>query len=174
MAGCAEPEVRTPARAPGPYARSPSRGRDSRVSDGGLPRVEAPEGWVKKVERAPRGKSLGRLLPYLGDWTGSAPSLCQRARRLGQVIRFARCIRAEDARHEIPPTVFGSESRPRPVPYIFSTEEIKRILRRGVGQTQPLSGAHLQHSLRPTGVHRASRVGRQSISVFRTSQQTAW
>ena len=61
-------------------------------------------------------------------WAGSAPSLCQRARRLGQVIRFARYIRAEDARHEIPPTVFGSESRPRPVPYIFSAEEIKRIL----------------------------------------------
>ena len=62
------------------------------------------------------------------EWAGSAPSLCQRARRLGQVIRFARYIRAEDAHHEIPPTVFGSESRPRPVPYIFSAEEIKRIL----------------------------------------------
>jgi len=28
----------------------------------------------------------------------------------------------------MPPTVFGSESRPRPVPYIFSTDEIQRIL----------------------------------------------
>jgi integrase/recombinase XerD len=67
------------------------------------------------------------------EWARSAPSLCQRARRLGQVIRFARYIRAEDARHEIPPTVFGSESRPRPVPYIFSTEEIKRILQTASG-----------------------------------------
>ncbi len=67
------------------------------------------------------------------EWAGSAPSLCQRARRLGQVIRFARYIRAEDARHEIPPTVFGSESRPRPVPYIFSTEEIQRILQTASG-----------------------------------------
>ena len=67
------------------------------------------------------------------EWAGSAPSLCQRARRLGQVIRFARYIRAEDARHEIPPTVFGSESRPRPVPYIFSAEEIKRILQTASG-----------------------------------------
>ena len=28
----------------------------------------------------------------------------------------------------MPPTVFGSESRPRPVPYIFSSDEIQRIL----------------------------------------------
>ena len=53
---------------------------------------------------------------------GSALSLCQRARRLGQVIRFARYIRAEDPHHDLPPTVYGSETRPRPVPYIFSTD----------------------------------------------------
>ena len=62
------------------------------------------------------------------EWARCAPSLSQRARRLGQVIRFARYIRAEDPHHEIPPTVFGSENRPRPVPYIFSKEEIQRIL----------------------------------------------
>jgi len=63
------------------------------------------------------------------EWAGSALSLSQRARRLGQVIRFARYIRAEDPHHEMPPAVFGSESRPRPVPYIFSREEIQSILR---------------------------------------------
>jgi len=62
------------------------------------------------------------------EWARSATSLSQRARRLGQVIRFARYIRAEDPHHEIPPTVFGSENRSRPVPYIFSKEEIQRIL----------------------------------------------
>lgn len=62
------------------------------------------------------------------EWARSATSLSQRARRLGQVIRFARYIRAEDSHHEIPPRVFGSEKRPRPVPYIFSKEEIQRIL----------------------------------------------
>ena len=45
------------------------------------------------------------------------------------MIRFARYIRAEDPHHEIPPAVFGSESRPRPVPYIFASDEIQRILR---------------------------------------------
>jgi integrase/recombinase XerD len=62
------------------------------------------------------------------EWAGSARSLSQRARRLGQVIRFARYIRAEDQRHELPPTVFGSENRPRPVPYIFSREDIQRLV----------------------------------------------
>jgi integrase/recombinase XerD len=62
------------------------------------------------------------------QWAGSAPLLSTRARRLGQVIRFARYIRAEDPHHEMPPAVFGSESRPRPVPYIFSSDEIQRIL----------------------------------------------
>jgi integrase/recombinase XerD len=62
------------------------------------------------------------------EWAGSARSLSQRARRLGQVIRFARYIRVEDQHHEIPPTVFGSENHPRPVPYIFSMDEIQRIL----------------------------------------------
>lgn len=62
------------------------------------------------------------------EWARSATSLSQRARRLGQVMRFAKYIRAEDSHHEIPPRVFGSEKRPRPVPYIFSKEEIQRIL----------------------------------------------
>ncbi len=41
----------------------------------------------------------------------SEPLLSTRARRLGQVIRFARDIRAEESRHEMSPTVFGRGSR---------------------------------------------------------------
>lgn len=61
------------------------------------------------------------------QWAGSALSVPQRARRLGQVIRFARYIRAEDPQHEIPPPVFGSEKGPRPVPYIFHMDNIQRL-----------------------------------------------
>lgn len=53
------------------------------------------------------------------EWAGLARSVHQRARRLGQVIRFTRYVRAEDPSHELPPAVFGSEKRPRPIPYIF-------------------------------------------------------
>jgi integrase/recombinase XerD len=62
------------------------------------------------------------------EWAGLSKSAQQRARRLGQVIRFARYLRAEDPSHELPPPVFGSESRLRPIPYIFSQENIKRLI----------------------------------------------
>jgi integrase len=62
------------------------------------------------------------------EWAGSARSTTTRARRLGQVIRFARYIRAEDQRHEIPPAVFGCEKKPRPTPYIFSSDDVGRLV----------------------------------------------
>lgn len=62
------------------------------------------------------------------EWAGLAESVHQRARRLGQVIRFTRYVRAEEPCHELPPAVFGSENRPRPVPYIFSQDNIQRLV----------------------------------------------
>jgi len=62
------------------------------------------------------------------EWAGSARSLLQRARRLGEVIRFAQYVRAEDERHEIPPAVFGRETAQRPVPFIFCRDDIRRIV----------------------------------------------
>ena len=59
------------------------------------------------------------------EWARIAPSLSHRARRLGQVIRFARYIRAEDLHHEMPPTVFGSENGRDPFPTSFPESEIK-------------------------------------------------
>ena len=63
---------------------------------------------------------------------GLARSVAQRARRLGDVIQFARYVRAADPRHELPPAVFGSENRRRPVPYIFSSHEIERLVQAAV------------------------------------------
>lgn len=62
------------------------------------------------------------------EWARQARSTRQRARRLGIVIRFARYMHAEDARHELPSPVLGAESSPRPVPYIFSREDIQRLM----------------------------------------------
>jgi integrase/recombinase XerD len=50
--------------------------------------------------------------PTAIEWAGSAPSLPQRARRLGVVIRFARYIHAEDQRHEIPRRRASLEVKP--------------------------------------------------------------
>jgi integrase/recombinase XerD len=51
-----------------------------------------------------------------------------RARRLGIVTRFARYAHAEDARHELPPAVFGAEKSLRPIPYIYSRKDIPRLI----------------------------------------------
>lgn len=62
------------------------------------------------------------------EWAGRVPSPLQRARRLGTIIRFARHLRAEDERHEVPPPIFGAERSPRPTPYILTIEQIRQIV----------------------------------------------
>lgn len=62
------------------------------------------------------------------EWAGRARSVHQRARRIGNVIRFAHYARVEDPRHEVPTAVFGSEKGPRPVPYILSRDAIQRLV----------------------------------------------
>lgn len=62
------------------------------------------------------------------EWARQVPSVHQRARRLGDVRRFARYMHAEDPRHEVPPAIFGSEKRPRPAPYILSEEQIRQLI----------------------------------------------
>ncbi len=62
------------------------------------------------------------------EWARQVPSVHSRARRLADVARFARYMQAEDARHEIPPAVFGRERRPRPTPYILSEKQICQII----------------------------------------------
>lgn len=63
------------------------------------------------------------------EWARQVRSQESRARRLGDVARFARYLQAEDARHEVPPAIFGRERRPRPTPYILSEEQICEIIR---------------------------------------------
>ncbi len=62
------------------------------------------------------------------EWAGLSQSVHQRARRLAQVIQFARYVRAEDQSHELPSAVFCRKKRPRPIPYIFSRENIQRLI----------------------------------------------
>lgn len=61
-------------------------------------------------------------------WAGLSKSVDARCRRLDDVIRFARYVRAEDRRHEVPPPVFGQRSSARPTPYILSAIEIQRLV----------------------------------------------
>jgi integrase len=62
------------------------------------------------------------------EWARQVPSVRQRARRLADVIRFARYMLSEDARHEVPSAIFGSEKGPRPPPYILSEEQVRELI----------------------------------------------
>jgi integrase/recombinase XerD len=74
-----------------------------------------------------RGDSHVRTITAT-DWANKAPSPYSRSRRMRHVILFARFIKAEDGAHEIPSFEPFRHKYVRPTPYIYSREEISRIL----------------------------------------------
>jgi integrase len=62
------------------------------------------------------------------EWARLGSSVNQRARRLANVIRLARYLRAEDDRHAVPPAAFGHERRQRRPPYILSDRQICQLI----------------------------------------------
>jgi len=62
------------------------------------------------------------------EWAKLSPSVSQRARRLGTIIRFARYLRVEDPRHHVPSPIFGPEKLPRPTPYILTEDHIRQLI----------------------------------------------
>jgi len=74
-----------------------------------------------------RGESHVRASTAI-DWAGSANTAGQRSRRLHTIALFARYVRAEDPRHEVPSNrVFPRVPR-QLMPYIYSPEESRRIV----------------------------------------------
>ena len=61
-------------------------------------------------------------------WATKAPSVAQRDTRLKTVIRFARHARAEDPLHEVPPDHVFAAPLVRRLPYLFTADELQRIL----------------------------------------------
>lgn len=62
------------------------------------------------------------------EWARGSSSAIARARRLGSVIRFARYLHAENARHEIPRAAFGREGYPRRPPYLLTDAQICQLI----------------------------------------------
>lgn len=75
------------------------------------------------------------------EWAGLARSVPQCACRLGTIIRFARYLRAEDGRHEVPPAVFGPEKFRRPTPYILTGKQIQQLVAAASQSKYPICGA---------------------------------
>lgn len=61
-------------------------------------------------------------------WAAMARTEAERHRRLRTVTNFARFMRAEDPRHEIPPDAVFCGQHQRPSPYIFTDDELRRLL----------------------------------------------
>lgn len=62
-------------------------------------------------------------------WAAQAPSAAQRRNRLLTIRLFAKAMRAEDIRHEVPPkNAFSTRSSKRRIPHIYSSSEVSRIL----------------------------------------------
>lgn len=79
-------------------------------------------------------------------WAALAPTPRQRERRLNEVIRFARYLRAEDSSHDLPPRGVFAHQTSRRIPYIFSADDIRRLL-------DAASGLGPRESLRPHTYH---------------------
>ncbi len=71
--------------------------------------------------------------------------------RLQMVARLARYLHAEDERHEIPPKTFCHHSPRRRPPFLFTPAHVAALVRRAFPSTP-----HLQHALRPAGLHRVA------------------
>jgi integrase len=76
------------------------------------------------------------------QWAELATSEASRGRRLDVLIRFARFAHADNNQHEIPPTGIFCSRHCRRQPYIFSDDEVQRIVQQA-RQLGPLD------SLRP-------------------------
>lgn len=62
------------------------------------------------------------------DWAIQGKSDRAKWTRLDEVIRFARFIKSENNRHEIPQNLIVCNIRQRRSPYLFTDEEVARIL----------------------------------------------
>lgn len=90
-------------------------------------------------------------------WATQTATAHQRDRRLKTVITMARFLHAEDEHHEIPPEGVFCPQHPRPLPYIFTEEELRRLVEaarqlRPAGSLRPHTYSTLFGLLAVTGL----------------------
>ena len=92
--------------------------------------LEVPEYLLRSFTRfaCERGEQYVRTTTVL-EWAGQAPSRGQRHHRLNTVARFARYVRVEDDRHEVPPKNAFGPKRSRRVPFIYTQDDTEYLIR---------------------------------------------
>lgn len=87
------------------------------------------EGYLRNFARFATARGDTHIIATTAvNWASLTKSEAQRHNRLQTVIRLARFMSAEDSRHEIPPDSLFCRSRQRPIPYIFSDDEIEQLM----------------------------------------------
>jgi integrase len=105
--------------------------------------LEVPEYHLRNFARfAAQREETVLHTPTVIEWASQAPSLNQREHRLQVVLRFAQHLQSEDPRHEVPPRGVFRRRRTRPAPYIWTPQEVDRLLQ-AASQLEP------QDSIRP-------------------------
>ena len=103
------------------------------------------------------------------EWAAHGPSAAQRDARLKAICRFARHIRVEDDRHELPPANYFGCRKTRRMPYIYSSNEIGRLLE-AAGRLRPrgaMRAADIYHLDRAAGVHRLASLRGTGAEICR-------
>ena len=62
------------------------------------------------------------------EWAGTAPSPSTAQHRLSAARCFARWVRAEEERHEVPPNNVGPGQKIRPAPHLLSPADVRRLI----------------------------------------------
>lgn len=76
---------------------------------------------------AARGEDYIRAATAIA-WALQFSTSGQRRRHYQQVVQLARYLHAEDLRHEIPPVYHFPGERQRPLPYIYTADEARRLV----------------------------------------------
>ena len=117
-----------------------------------------------------RGDSVVRTATVT-EWASAAVSRHQAARRLHFVHAFAVWMRAEDARHEVPPRgLFGPHSNQRPPPDLMTTQEVRALLAAALrlgptGTISPLTWHYMLGLIASTGIRRCEAVALRLTDV---------
>jgi integrase/recombinase XerD len=104
------------------------------------------------------------------DWAVLGPSVAQRDERLKTVCRFARHIRVENDRHELPPANYFGYRKKRRLPHIYSSIEISRLIEaalqlRPAGTLRSQTYATLLALLAATGLRISEALGLRFADV---------
>lgn len=118
---------------------------------------------------AERGETYVRAATAI-EWASRGPSVEQRNARLRTICRFAQYVRAEDARHDVPPAKHFGRHHVRRVPHIYSPAEIARLINatRQLGspdQLRPCTYATLIALLVATGLRISEALSLQLTDV---------